>query len=186
MSVSLQITADKNRPDMGLFTEALHKKSKKIWNMAITVYIKAVAEVLMEHQETSMSYASLFATARKVGALGKIPSASPVIDGKRFSDSTQGGYAGAWKSQLLGEAAGEKCSKISYGAKGRPILSFQFHLSVYQYLMHELGGDFDPKTAWNSLQAGQQAMHSFLVSTNFSNIFPRFHEYFTKLTPKVY
>jgi len=184
MGAILQISANINRPDMGLFTKALHDRSVRVWNGAISAYIQAVANVVSSHQDTAMSYASLFATARKVKALGKIPPASPKRSDAQFSSGTQGGYASAWKNQLLGEMAGEKCSEIHYGKAHRPILTFSFEIAVYQYLMHEVG-NFRPGIAWESLEAGRQAMNDYLNLYG-NEMYPKFSEYFVPLTTKVY
>ena len=163
--MGIKYTVKRLRPSTRKTTQTIIKKATRVWNDAITAYIVAVAEIVSQHQETGMSYASLFATARTVRAMGKLPPFSPTKDFTVFSKSTQGGYAGEYKNARAGEAIGEKCADIHYGTTSRCVFTFEFDFptAIYQYLMHE-HGDFDPKVAWESIEAGENAFSEFMDS----------------------
>jgi len=173
--VTFKIRRKKHFPDIIRFTNALHIKATTAWNRAITAFIITVAQEVARHQHTSMSLASLFATARKVRALTKLPPATPkVANLKGFTDIDGTYYSEGFRNRKVGEYLGERSSKILYGSPFRPVFRFEFEINVYQYLIHELGWQ---TPAWESLQKGRTAMLDYLNQYG-REAFPRLHDWF--------
>jgi len=180
MGASIKIRGHIFKPNTGRFTKAMKSRATRIWNESISEYIKAVASIVSLHQETSMSYASLFPTARKVKALGKLPPISPRVDAKKtYIDMSGTPHPGQYKTQWRGLAAGagDKCSYISTGGPSGLRFYFRFEIQVYQYLMNELGEWKIP--AFESLEAGRNAMAEYL-DTYGKEMFPTFGEFMDK------
>jgi len=167
-------------PDVDRFSKAMHTRMIRVWNGAISAYIQAVANIVALHQDTGMSYASLFPTARLVKSKGMLLPLSPKVPSRpTYIDMSGMAHPGYHKNARLGEVAGEKCSTINYGSFRHPYFSFKFEIQVYQYLMNELGEwNLD---AFESMSAGQQAMSDYL-NQHAVEIFPAYNEYFNKLS----
>lgn len=181
MGAKIQIRSHILKADSGKYTKAIQKRATTLWSNAIAAYIIAVASIVGRYQETSMSYASLFPTARKVKALGKMPfSISPKVEAKKtYIDMSGNAQKGQYKTQWRGLAAGagDKCSRIEYGGPSGLRFYFRFDIRVFQYLMNELGewklGPFD------SIEYGHEMMMNYLEKHG-RKIFPPLNEFITK------
>jgi hypothetical protein len=182
MGVVYKIKLHKNRPDIGKFTKSLFARGSKVWRGAMSAYITAVAEIVAQHQDTAMSYASLFPAARDLRIKGKLPPLNPKREFAVFSKGTEG-HAGEYKNRRLGEIAGEKTVVYDFGRVDRPVFKFEFEIQVYQYLMHELG-NFNPHIAWMSMIAGRNAMQSYLAEHG-KEVIPQAPEYFSVVDEEI-
>jgi len=152
-------------------------RQKEIWNEAIGAFILVVGNEVSKHQDTGMSLASLFPTARKIGMLDQMPSLNPkVTQRKPLTYISRVREPSSFKNALVGVKLGEKASRISYGSEMRPLFLFSFEIRVYQYLLNEFG--------WGSIRAmdtigkGRTAFFEHLHTTA-PDFFPRLRDMFS-------
>lgn len=152
---------NKLTPDLRKAFVATHARSSVVWRQAVRVFIETLAAEVSQHQDTGMSYASLFHIAKLVRA--KIAPATPKRDSvKGFSSITGTYYKDRIKTRAVGEKLGEKTARIGYGSPINPRFSFTFEIQVFQYLIHEFGLGFNQGDAWNSIGKARSAMNIFL------------------------
>ena len=147
---------------IGPTSALIHKKSSLVWNEAISAFIIAVAFEVSKHQDTGMSLASLFATARKVHAETNLPPLDPKVSFRQGLTYVSGVYnKSRIRSASVGERLGEKSARISYGTSRVPVFKFTFEIKIFQYLIHEFGYQ---TAAWYSLEKGRAAMRFYLMN----------------------
>ena len=173
--IKLKLIRPKRRPRKQKFTKELHRRASRVWDQAISAFIIAVAFEVSRHQDTGMSLASLFATARKVRSLTKLPPLNPKIGSRKGFTDIDGNYdGGGFRSSAVGERLGIASSNILYGSAYRPVFQFSFQITVYQYLLHEFGYQ---TAAWNSLEKGITAMNDYLQNYSFQAV-PQLAQWF--------
>jgi len=149
-------------PDVRATLTKQHKKNVKMFDRAVRVFVETLAEEVSRHQDTGMSYASLFKLSRQVKA--EIPPSSPARERRKGLTLITGTYIpSGFKDRKLGEKLGEKSYKLQYGAPNNPRYNFVFEIQVYQYFINEYGLGFTkPGGAWESVGQAVSAMEAFL------------------------
>lgn len=156
-------TLKRNRdltPDVRLALKSTHGRASVVWRQAVRVFVETLADEVSKHQDTGMSYGSLFTLARLVKA--KLP--PPTINTKErkgMKTITGTYYPNRYRDLQAGIRLGEKSGRISYGNASNPRYSFIFEIKVYQYLINEFGLGFS-KSAWESIGRATEAMNDFL------------------------
>ena len=161
--------------------KARHRKRIIAWNNAVREYVLAVAYNVGQHQDTGMSYASLFSIAKKVDA--QIPDLANKRDSVKGLTYKSGVRApDAFKTWQVGLKLGEKAGTINYGYYKRPTLSFTFEIRVFQFLINEFG--YGKGAAWSSLKDGQDALWKYLLKHN-TSLIPRISDFTQSITSRV-
>lgn len=164
MSGSFQCTFKRKpglNPDIRKVLTATHEEAKNAFRKAAKVFVETLAAEVSRHQDTGMSYASLFTIAREVNAsMPPLRSNPPVRKGMTTISEVY--YPERFRDQAAGEALGAKAGRIQYGAANNPRYNFVFNIMVYQYFLHEFGLGVGRTDEWASLSKARTAMNEFL------------------------
>ena len=156
--------------DNAAFKAEFHQRVTDLFNHAISIFISTVGDIVATHQDTGMSLASLFPTARKVGA--PMPSLSPKVPLRKGITYMGGTYnPSGFRAAHVGEYLGTKASSISYVPQYR----FRFNITVFQHWINEFG--YGPANiTFDSVERGMEAMTAY-IRTNIRDTVPRFNKY---------
>ena len=161
------------RPNVNKFSMSLYKRIKRIWNEAIREFVRAIVTGDLIKVDTGMSKGSLLPLSRAVRMLTSVKIGS-TRSRKGYTDISGVWHPGVLKNVALGKRIGESMFKINYGSEQRVRLVFEFHIEVYQYLLHEYG--YGTLPAWNTLETGFLALQRYLQD-NAKEVFPPFNEW---------
>jgi len=176
--MSVRFVMSARKIDLPRATKKFHDKVETFWYGAIGAFIQGVASVVAINQDTGMSLASLFPSARKARVLGKMPALS-IKHAHVKRPSSFAGYRSDtyhYRNQFIGEKLGEKALHVTTG--GRTFkFRFTFEIEVFQYMLNELGLGTLP--AIESIAAGQSAMDTY-IAYHSHFILPNFYDVFTE------
>lgn len=155
----------KGKPDIIQAKTKLVENLNKLWRGAIKAFVSTIVLNDIVKVDTGMARATLLPLARAVRMFTMV---SKSIKPKR----QRPGYSIAG-----GEAYGEDAYDIKFATKDKPILDFIFKVELTQYIIRELGLDYNHDTpAWRSLEKGKIAFDNY-IHENYKSAF--------KLTGKV-
>lgn len=135
-----------------------YSQLKGLWQDCVRAFVLETIEHI--EVDTGMSGASLYGVAVKVKVgnqiLETLRGKGPKRPHPAYTDISGRTHPGVKKSIELGKSLGraERAYKILYGQASQPKLKFEFHITVFQYRLHEFGFQ---TAAWDSLEAGRQA-----------------------------
>jgi len=162
--------------DLRRMLVSTHSRASVVWRKAVRIFIERLAEEVERHQDTGMSYASLFHIAHIVRA--KIGSGSTKVEPRKgFTSITGSYYPNRYRDIYTGLSLGAKTAKIQYGHPTNPRYNFEFRIQVYQYMIHEYGLGFHQGKAWESIYKAETAMNYYLAK-NARQFVPRFSDIF--------
>lgn len=160
-----QVTIKRERkltPDVRRVLIQTHENAVGTWRTAVRIFVEELAKEVSRHQETGMSYASLFHISQIVKA--SMPALDPKTPQglKGFKSITGSYYPNRRRDVATGMALGEKTAKIGFGSPTNPRYNFTFEIQVYQYLIHEFGLGINQGSPWGSILKAKVAMDDFL------------------------
>ncbi len=144
-------------------TKAMHGNLIKLWNAAVREYLRAIALKDIIKIDTGMSKASLLPLARAVKMHTEMRGSISGGKKKKGAFDIHGNWDGnAERSIAEGEASSRRKAgyNLLYGSHKRPVLKFEFEITVWQYLLHEHG--HKEHAAWNTIQVGRAAFLDFI------------------------
>lgn len=159
------------------FVKALHKNFERLWFDASRVAVRKMATPEVIKVLTGMSKASLLPLSRKLRIFTEVrssihPQSRPRqgywdISGNFVSSGTQ--------SIAQGERLGQRAFILDTGSPTDFKFKFEFHIVVYQYLLHE-NGFVKGSGPWNSLGQGYFAFETF-IHENWKKYVPDYLHY---------
>lgn len=166
-----------HKPNVGIFSQRLHKNMTRLWRNATKAFLEAVIEGDLIRVETGMSKASLLPLARAVQMLTVVRATiDPKVASRRGYTSINGVYnPNGERSVDSGIKLGEKAYTLNFGLQDRPIFNFEFRIVVYQHLLYENGlvHGYPPQ---DSLVKGQAAFRQY-IEDNKQQYVPRLAEW---------
>ena len=148
-------------PDLRRALKNTHDRSTRVFTHAARIFVETLAGEVSRHQDTGMSYASLFTIARAVKA--NLPAPSPKVAKRKPLTYMNGNVAvDSYKTVTVGERLGQKAGRIQFGTPSRPRFNFVFEIVVFQYFLNEFGLGFRGGAAWDSIGKATDAMNAYL------------------------
>ncbi len=144
-------------------TKAMHGNLTKLWDGAVRAYLRAIALSDIMGIDTGMSKASLLPLARAVRMYTEVRGSITDTKKKKGAFDITGKWDGsADRSIAAGEASSRRKAgyNLLYGSPKRPVLKFEFEITVWQFLVNENGNG--KVAAWDTLEVGRAAFLDFI------------------------
>lgn len=157
------------------------KGIEKLWKDAISEFVHKIINEDLIHVDSGMSRATILPLSRYVRGLYSVARASIQPKGgkrKKYDPPPGWNKEGDLKSIAHGERLGKDAFTVEIGDRRNPFCSFEFHIEVYQYFLHEHGLGRGHSVAWNSLPKAIGAFEDF-IKQNWKKYIPDVDELFT-------
>ena len=163
-----------------MLTKKLHNRMSALWRACAREFVRTAFESIRVHLASSdittgMTLGSFIPIGRFLRVVSTLSIPVAVAHRSPMYNMDGNPVLGRSKNVFNGIDAGEDAHGITYGTPGRPVMTFNFRIEVFQYALHEYG--LVPGSGpWNSLEKGAEAFWAY-YDAHIDEVIPDIHGY---------